>query len=81
MNSLSEVRISILELLRDRSLHGYAIAKIIGRTPGAMSTTMQRMQDKKLVRSRLERNFAGNQRRRRIYSITPTGLAALEGAK
>jgi DNA-binding PadR family transcriptional regulator len=72
------IRKEILTVLSNGELHGYAISKLLGKSNGTVSTTLRRMQEQKLVASRLDARHSPNQSRRRLYRLTAAGEARLE---
>lgn len=74
----------VLALLRERSRHGYELAKLIERrSEGALVfrvaslyTLLYRLEKKGLIRGRWVEK--AGQRRRRFYRLTEAGAAALD---
>ena len=75
-----EVRLALLSLLAERSMHGYELMKeiearsggIYKASAGAIYPNLQQMEDEGLIRAEADDN------NKRVYTVTPEGKKLLE---
>ncbi|MFI6513584.1 PadR family transcriptional regulator [Streptosporangium sp. NPDC050855] len=64
----------LLQALQEKSeLHGWAMAKMTGRSGPTIYGVIDRLEDAGWVRGRWEDNPQPNKPRRKLYTLTPTG--------
>lgn len=82
---LTSLGISVLALLRERSMHGYEMFQTLVRRhadhivkvrPGSLYHAVDRLTEEKLIR-RAATTRAGNRPERAVYEITDAGVEAL----
>jgi DNA-binding PadR family transcriptional regulator len=81
--SLGTSTIAILAALKSRVCYGLDLTQRTGLMPGTVYTTLRRLEARKLVEGQWEDPAiaeAERRPRRRYYSLTPAGIAALEDA-
>jgi DNA-binding PadR family transcriptional regulator len=74
-----DLKYLILQVLKDKSTHGYEIMKVLSNdfggfyfpSAGAVYPTLQMLEDMEYIKSTLENG-------KKVYSITPEGLKVLE---
>jgi len=74
-----ELKFLVLEVLKDRPMHGYEIMKCVGErfsglyipSPGVVYPTMQLLEDLGYVKSTQKNG-------KKVYSVTPSGRKALK---